>query len=35
MNPAWEAAVREEVEELSAELGLDLVVAHADMTVEL
>ena len=35
MNPPWEAAVREEVKDLSAELGLDLVVAHADMTVEL
>jgi ribonuclease BN (tRNA processing enzyme) len=32
-NPPWEAAVRTELQALSAELGADILVSHADMTV--
>jgi Cft2 family RNA processing exonuclease len=35
INPPWEAAVRAELQALSAELGADILVSHADMQVTL
>ena len=35
MNPPWEKAVREELKGVSKELGLDLLISAADMTLKL
>jgi Cft2 family RNA processing exonuclease len=35
MNPPWERVIREELAALASDLGLDLTVATADMTLEL
>ena len=35
MNPPWESSVRKELEALSKRMGHELLVAHADMTLDL
>ena len=35
INPPWESKVREELEVLPAQLGVEIVVSHADMTIQL
>jgi len=35
MNPPWESAIRKELETLKAALEIEIVVAEADMTIDL
>ena len=35
MNPPWESAVRRELDALSREIGIEILVSHADMTLDL
>jgi hypothetical protein len=35
MNPPWESAIRKELETLKAALDIEIIVAEADMTVNL
>ena len=35
MNPPWESAVRRELDALSREIGVEILVSHADMTLDL
>jgi len=35
MNPPWEDTIRRELAALSSRLGIDILVSHADMTIEL
>ena len=35
MNPPWESAIRAELTELSKQLGIEITVTHADMTIQL
>ena len=35
MNPPWEQSIREELKLLSERLGLEILVSHADMTLDL